>query len=340
MAILVTGGAGFIGSHTCVELLNAGEDIVVMDNFYNSNSRALDGIRKITGKDFKFYEDDMLDIAAVDQIFAENDIEQVIHFAGYKCVPESVQKPLMYYSNNLRGTFNILETMKKYGCTKFVFSSSATVYGIPATVPVKEDFPLSAINPYGSTKLIIENLCREMYAADNTWTMILLRYFNPVGAHESGLIGEDPNGIPNNLMPYLTQVAVGRLPYLNIFGNDYPTPDGTCVRDYIHVVDLAVGHVKALKKLEEKPEVRVYNLGTGHGYSVLDVVHAFEKACGHEVKYQIKPRRAGDIAMCYCDPTKAKEELGWEAQYGIEEMCQDSWRWQSQNPDGYATEEK
>ena len=225
MAILVTGGAGFIGSHTCVELLNAGEDIVVMDNFYNSNSRALDGIRKITGKDFKFYEDDMLDIAAVDQIFAENDIEQVIHFAGYKCVPESVQKPLMYYSNNLRGTFNILETMKKYGCTKFVFSSSATVYGIPATVPVKEDFPLSAINPYGSTKLIIENLCREMYAADNTWTMILLRYFNPVGAHESGLIGEDPNGIPNNLMPIVLDKATGKRDVLAVAGNDYPTPD-------------------------------------------------------------------------------------------------------------------
>ena len=248
MAILVTGGAGFIGSHTCVELLNAGEEIVVMDNFYNSNSKALDGIRKITGKDFRFYEADMLDIAEVDRIFAENDIEQVIHFAGYKCVPESVKKPLMYYSNNLRGTFNILETMKKYGCTKFVFSSSATVYGIPATVPVKEDFPLSAINPYGSTKLIIENLCREMSAADPTWTMILLRYFNPVGAHESGLIGEDPNGIPNNLMPIVLDKATGKRDVLAVAGNDYPTPDGTCVRDYIHVVDLAKGHVAAVRK--------------------------------------------------------------------------------------------
>ena len=317
MAILVTGGAGFIGSHTCVELLNAGEDIVVMDNFYNSNSRALDGIRKITGKDFKFYEDDMLDIAAVDQIFAENDIEQVIHFAGYKCVPESVQKPLMYYSNNLRGTFNILETMKKYGCTKFVFSSSATVYGIPATVPVKEDFPLSAINPYGSTKLIIENLCREMYAADNTWTMILLRYFNPVGAHESGLIGEDPNGIPNNLMPIVLDKATGKRDVLAVAGNDYPTPDGTCVRDYIHVVDLANGHVKALKKIEENAGLCIYNLGTGHGYSVLDIVKNFEEANGIKIPYSITPRRPGDIATCYCDPSKAERELGWKAQYGI-----------------------
>ena len=335
MAILVTGGAGFIGSHTCVELLNAGEDIVVMDNFYNSNSRALDGIRKITGRDFRFYEADMLDIAAVDQIFAENDIEQVIHFAGYKCVPESVKKPLMYYSNNLRGTFNILETMKKYGCTKFVFSSSATVYGIPASVPVKEDFPLSAINPYGSTKLIIENLCREMSAADPTWTMILLRYFNPVGAHESGLIGEDPNGIPNNLMPYVTQVAVGKLKELGVFGNDYDTPDGTGVRDYIHVVDLAIGHVKALKKIEEKAGLCIYNLGTGHGYSVLDIVKNFEAATGVKIPYVIKARRPGDIATCYCDPSRAKNELGWEAQYGIREMCEDSWRWQKNNPNGY-----
>ena len=305
MAILVTGGAGFIGSHTCVELLNAGEDIVVMDNFYNSNSRALDGIRKITGKDFKFYEDDMLDIAAVDQIFAENDIEQVIHFAGYKCVPESVQKPLMYYSNNLRGTFNILETMKKYGCTKFVFSSSATVYGIPATVPVKEDFPLSAINPYGSTKLIIENLCREMYAADNTWTMILLRYFNPVGAHESGLIGEDPNGIPNNLMPIVL--------------------DGTCVRDYIHVVDLAKGHVAAVRKARQITGVPAYNLGTGHGYSVLDILNTFQRVNNIDLGYTIGPRRPGDAATTYADPSLAEKELGWKAEKTLDEMCRDAW---------------
>ena len=337
MAILVTGGAGFIGSHTCVELLNAGEEIVVMDNFYNSNSKALDGIRKITGKDFRFYEADMLDIAEVDRIFAENDIEQVIHFAGYKCVPESVKKPLMYYSNNLRGTFNILETMKKYGCTKFVFSSSATVYGIPATVPVKEDFPLSAINPYGSTKLIIENLCREMSAADPAWTMILLRYFNPVGAHESGLIGEDPNGIPNNLMPIVLDKATGKRDVLAVAGNDYPTPDGTGVRDYIHVVDLARGHVCAIKKLETNCGLFICNLGTGKGYSVLDVIHAFSKACGKEIPYVIDPRRPGDIAECYADPSKAKRELGWVAEYGIEEMCADSWNWQKNNPDGYHT---
>ena len=335
MAILVTGGAGFIGSHTCVELLNAGEEIVVMDNFYNSNSKALDGIRKITGKDFKFYEADMLDIAEVDRIFAENDIEQVIHFAGYKCVPESVKKPLMYYSNNLRGTFNILETMKKYGCTKFVFSSSATVYGIPATVPVKEDFPLSAINPYGSTKLIIENLCREMSAADPTWTMILLRYFNPVGAHESGLIGEDPCGIPNNLLPYVAQVAIGKRDHLNVFGNDYKTHDGTGVRDYIHVVDLADAHLKALDKLESIVGIDYFNVGTGKGYSVLDIVKAYEKATGLNVPYVIGPRRPGDIDECYADPTKAYNELGWSAKRGIEEMCRDSANWQRKNPNGY-----
>ena len=335
MAILVTGGAGFIGSHTCVELLNAGEDIVVMDNFYNSNSRALDGIRKITGKDFKFYEDDMLDIAAVDQIFAENDIEQVIHFAGYKCVPESVQKPLMYYSNNLRGTFNILETMKKYGCTKFVFSSSATVYGIPATVPVKEDFPLSAINPYGSTKLIIENLCREMYAADNTWTMILLRYFNPVGAHESGLIGEDPNGIPNNLMPIVLDKATGKRDVLAVAGNDSPTPDGPCVRDYIHVMDLADGHVAAMQQLADKPGVHIYNLGAGVGSSVLDVVNAFSKACGKPVNYHFAPRREGDLPAYWADATKADKELNWRVTRTLDEMAQDTWHWQSRHPQGY-----
>ena len=334
MAILVTGGAGFIGSHTCVELLNAGEDIVVMDNFYNSNSRALDGIRKITGKDFKFYEDDMLDIAAVDQIFAENDIEQVIHFAGYKCVPESVQKPLMYYSNNLRGTFNILETMKKYGCTKFVFSSSATVYGIPATVPVKEDFPLSAINPYGSTKLIIENLCREMYAADNTWTMILLRYFNPVGAHESGLIGEDPNGIPNNLMPIVLDKATGKRDVLAVAGNDYPTPDGTCVRDYIHVSDLADAHIAALKYLDrDERKYDVFNVGTGEGTSVRQIVDEVKKVTGLPFKETVMGRRAGDPPHLIGSPERINTEMGWHAKYDVEDIVESAWNaWQA-NPD-------
>ena len=326
MAILVTGGAGFIGSHTCVELLNAGEEIVVMDNFYNSNAMALDGIRKITGKDFKFYEADMLDIAAVDRIFAENDIEQVIHFAGYKCVPESVSKPLMYYSNNLRGTFNILETMKKYGCIKFVFSSSATVYGIPETVPVKEDFPLSAINPYGSTKLIIENLCREMYNADKTWTMILLRYFNPVGAHSSGLIGEDPNGIPNNLMPIVLDKASGKRDKLEVAGDDYPTPDGSCVRDYIHVVDLAKGHVAAVRKARKLDGgCPAYNLGTGKGYSVKEILDTFQRVNGIDLGYTIGARRPGDAATTYSDPSLAEKELGWKAELGIEEMCRDAW---------------
>ena len=326
MAILVTGGAGFIGSHTCVELLNAGEEIVVMDKFYNSNTRALDGIKEITGQDFKFYEDDMLDMPAIDRIFADNDIEQVIHFAGYKCVPESVEKPLVYYSNNLRGTFNILETMKKYGCTKFVFSSSATVYGIPESVPVKEDFPLSAINPYGSTKLIIENLCREMYAADSSWTMILLRYFNPVGAHKSGKIGEDPNGIPNNLMPIVLDKAAGKREVLQVAGNDYPTPDGSCVRDYIHVVDLAKGHVAAVRKARSmNGGCPAYNLGTGKGYSVIEILDAFQKVNGIDLGYTIGPRRAGDAATTYSDPSLAEKELGWKAELGIEDMCKDAW---------------
>lgn len=325
MAILVTGGAGFIGSHTCVELLNAGEDIIVMDNFYNSNAKALDGIKAITGKDFKFYEDDMLDISAVDRIFSENDIEAVIHFAGYKCVPESVKKPLMYYSNNLTGTFNILQTMKKYGCTKLVFSSSATVYGIPETVPVKEDFPLSAINPYGSTKLIIESLCREMAAADPAWSMILLRYFNPVGAHESGLIGEDPNGIPNNLMPIILDKAVGKRNVLAVAGDDYPTPDGSCVRDYIHVVDLAKGHVAAIKKVREMNGAEAYNLGTGKGYSVIEMLETFQRVNGVDLGYTIGERRPGDAATTYSDPSKAERELGWKAEKGIEDMCRDAW---------------
>ena len=325
MAILVTGGAGFIGSHTCVELLNAGEDIVVMDNFYNSNAKALEGIRAITGRDFKFYEADMLDIAAIDRIFDENDIESVIHFAGYKCVPESVKKPLMYYSNNLTGTFNILQTMKKYGCTRLVFSSSATVYGIPETVPVKEDFPLSAINPYGSTKLIIESLCREMAASDPAWSMILLRYFNPVGAHESGLIGEDPNGIPNNLMPIILDKAVGKRDVLAVAGNDYPTPDGSCVRDYLHVVDLAKGHVAAIKKVREMHGADAYNLGTGKGYSVIEMLETFQRVNGVDLGYTIGERRPGDAATTYSDPSKAARELGWKAEKGIEDMCRDAW---------------
>ncbi len=326
MAILVTGGAGFIGSHTCVELLNEGEEIIVMDNFYNSNSKALDGIKKITGKDFRFYEADMLDMPAVERIFDENDIEQVIHFAGYKCVPESVKKPLVYYSNNLRGTFNILEMMKKYGCTKFVFSSSATVYGIPESVPVYEDFPLSAINPYGSTKLIIENLCREMYAADNSWTMILLRYFNPVGAHKSGLIGEDPNGSPNNLMPIVLDKATGKRDTLQVAGDDYPTPDGSCIRDYIHVVDLAKGHVAAVKKARELENgCPAYNLGTGKGYSVFEVLNTFQKVNNIDLGYTVGPRRPGDAASCFSDPSLAEKELGWKAELGIEDMCRDAW---------------
>ena len=325
MAILVTGGAGFIGSHTCVELLNAGEEIVVMDNFYNSNAKALDGIREITGKDFKFYEADMLDMASVDRIFADNDIEAVIHFAGYKCVPESVKKPLMYYSNNLRGTFNILECMKKYGCTRFVFSSSATVYGIPETVPVREDFPLNAINPYGSTKLIIENLCREMAAASDKWSMILLRYFNPVGAHESGKIGEDPNGIPNNLMPIVLDKATGKREVLSVAGNDYPTPDGTCVRDYIHVVDLAKGHVAAIKKARTSNGALAYNLGTGNGFSVLEILDTFQRVNDIDLGYTIGDRRPGDAAATYADPALAEKELGWKAEKTLEEMCRDAW---------------
>lgn len=326
MSVLVSGGAGFIGSHTCVELLNAGEDIVVFDNFCNSNAKALDGIRKITGKDFKFYEADMLEMSSIDEIFAENDIEQVIHFAGYKCVPESVKHPLKYYSNNLRGTFNILETMKKYGCTKFIFSSSATVYGIPEKVPVSEDMPLSAINPYGSTKLIIENLCREMYTANNAWTFILLRYFNPVGAHKSGLIGEDPNGTPNNLMPIVLDKAMGKRDVLQVAGDDYPTPDGSCVRDYIHVVDLAKGHVAAVKKARSMQNgCPAYNLGTGHGYSVKEILDTFQRVNNVDLGYTIGPRRPGDAAQCFSDPSLAEKEMGWKAELGIEDMCRDAW---------------
>ncbi len=325
MAILVTGGTGYIGSHTCIELLKAGEDIVVMDNFYNSKPKAVQLIKEISGKDFKFYEADMCCLADMEKIFSENEIEAVIHFAGYKAVAESVREPLMYYRNNLGGTFNLLETMKKYGCKKLIFSSSATVYGIPETVPVDESFPLSAINPYGNTKLIIEDMCRDICHADSDWSIALLRYFNPIGAHESGKIGEDPNGIPNNLMPIIINVATGKQEKLTVFGNDYPTPDGTCVRDYIHVVDLALGHIAALKSVREKKGAIPYNLGTGKGYSVLEILNAFMKVNSVNIPYVIGGRRPGDAAECYSVPDKAAKELGWKAERNLEQMCRDSW---------------
>lgn len=332
MSVLVTGGAGYIGSHTVVELLNRGEKIIIVDNFSNSKPEMLDKIRKITNKDFKFYEVDLLDRKNLDKVFAENpDIESVIHFAGLKAVGESVAKPIEYYHNNITGTLILLDIMKKYNCKKIVFSSSATVYGDPATVPIKEDFPLSTTNPYGSTKLMIEQILRDVYISDNDWSIILLRYFNPIGAHESGLIGENPNGIPNNLLPYINQVACGKLECLSVFGNDYDTVDGTGVRDYIHVVDLAKGHLKALDKARNFNGVEAYNLGTGTGYSVLQIVKAFEDATGVEVKYKIVERRPGDIATCYADSTKAKNELGWTAEKGIEEMCKDAWRFTQNN---------
>lgn len=329
--ILVTGGAGYIGSHTCVELLEAGYEVAVMDNFSNSKPDALENIRKITGKEFKFYEADMCDPDAMDRIFAENKIDAVIHFAGYKAVGESCEKPLMYYHNNLFGTVVLCEAMKKYGCTKMLFSSSATVYGNPKTVPIKEDFPLSTTNPYGTTKLMIERILEDVVKANPDWSVVLLRYFNPIGAHKSGLLGESPNGIPNNLVPYIAKVACGQLAQVNVFGNDYPTPDGTGVRDYIHVVDLAKGHVKAIAKVLNSTGVNVYNLGTGNGYSVLEVIKAYEKACGKPIPYKIAPRRPGDIPTCYADPEKSRKELGWEATMGIEEMCEDSWRFTVNN---------
>ncbi len=334
MSILVTGGAGFIGSHTCVELIENGYDIVVLDNFINSKPESLKRIKEITGRDFKFYEADLLDRDALETIFNENSIDAVIHFAGLKAVGESVQKPLWYYHNNLTGTLLLCETMAKHGVKKLVFSSSATVYGNPHSVPIREDFPLSTTNPYGSTKLMIENILRDLYVPDNEWSIALLRYFNPIGAHESGLIGEDPNGIPNNLMPYIAQVAAGKLEVLSVFGNDYPTPDGTGVRDYIHVVDLARGHIKAVQRVMDTTGVDAYNLGTGHGYSVLDMVKAFSEVNGVSVPYKIAPRRPGDIAECYADPQKAKELLGWEAEYGLEKMCRDAWKFMTENPSG------
>ena len=341
MAILVSGGAGYIGSHTCVELLAAGYDIVVADNYYNSCPEALARVKKIAGKDFRFVEADMTDKDAVEKIFAENeDIDCVIQFAAYKAVGESVSKPIEYYSNNLACTLNILDVMRRHNCHNIIFSSSATVYGDPASVPIREDFPVGGTtNPYGTTKVFTERILTDCCHADPELNVALLRYFNPIGAHPSGLIGEDPNGIPNNLVPYIAKVAVGKLEKVHVFGNDYPTPDGTGVRDYIHVVDLARGHVAAIKKLEQKPGLFICNLGTGHGYSVLAVINAFSKACGKEIPYVIDPRRPGDIAECWCDPSKAKRELGWEAQYGIEEMCAHSWNWQSHNPDGYKTAE-
>ena len=337
MSILLTGGAGFIGSHTAVSLLNAGQDIVIVDNLYNSSPKVIDRIEKITGKRPPFVEADCCDQAAMDKLFTDYDITGVIHFAGLKAVGESVEKPLLYYRNNLDSTLAVLEVMREHNCHQFVFSSSATVYG-DQPAPLYETAQTGGCsNPYGWTKFMIEEILKSACKADPTLSVVLLRYFNPIGAHESGLIGENPNGIPNNLMPYITQVAIGRREKLTVFGNDYDTPDGTGVRDYIHVVDLARGHVCAIRKLETNCGLFICNLGTGHGYSVLDVIHAFSKACGKELPYVIDPRRPGDIAECYADPSKAKRELGWVAEYGIEQMCADSWNWQQKNPDGYHT---
>ena len=329
MAILLPGGAGFIGSHTAVELLNEGKEIIILDNFSNSKPEVLDAIREITGKEFKFYEMDYLDREKLEKVFEENKIDAVLNFAGYKAVGESVQKPIEYYQNNISGALVLLDTMRKYGCKKFIFSSSATVYGEPERIPLTEDCKTGGTtNPYGTTKLFIEQILKDIYASDNTWDICILRYFNPVGAHESGLIGEEPQGIPNNLMPYIVRVASGQLKELSVFGDDYNTPDGTGVRDYIHVVDLAKGHVKALEKLDKEQQgLYIYNLGTGTGYSVLDMVKAFVKATGKDVPYKIAPRRAGDIATCYAEPTKAKEELNWQAEKTLEEMCKDSWNY-------------
>lgn len=332
MRILVTGGAGYIGSHTVVELMQEGHEVVIVDNFYNSKPVALDNIAKITGKRPAFYEVDCCDLEAMEKVFQDNQIDGAIHFAGYKAVGESVQKPMEYYQNNLLSTLVLCQLLRKYNCKNLIFSSSATVYGNPHTVPIQEDFPLGpTTNPYGTTKLMIENILRDIYISDHEWNIVLLRYFNPIGAHESGLLGEDPNGIPNNLVPYISKVAVGELECLGVFGNDYDTPDGTGVRDYIHVVDLAKGHVKALKKLVGDHGVYTYNLGTGHGYSVLDIVKAYEKANNVTINYEIKPRRAGDIATCYADPTKAREELDWVAEKTLEDMCKDAYNFITHN---------
>ncbi len=336
MAILVTGGAGYIGSHTVIELQNAGYDVVVMDNLSNSSEVALERVQEITGKPLTFYKADILDRVATEEIFSKEKIEAVIHFAGLKAVGESVQKPWEYYNNNITGTLILLDVMRKHNVKNIIFSSSATVYGEPEKVPVTEETPKgSCTNPYGWTKSMLEQILTDIQKADPSWNVILLRYFNPIGAHKSGKIGENPNGIPNNLMPYITQVAVGKLPKLGVFGNDYPTPDGTCIRDYIHVLDLATGHVKALERLKKNAGLDIYNLGTGIGYSVLDVIHNFEAATGITIPFEFKPRRAGDIPVNYSNADKAWKELGWKAQYGIKEMCEDSWRWQSNNPNGY-----
>lgn len=335
MQILVTGGAGYIGSHCCVELLNEDYEVVVVDNLANSKKEALCRVEDITEKKLAFHQIDLRNKKALNEVFNQYDIDAVIHFAGLKAVGESVEKPLEYYHNNITGTLILCEVMQEHGVKDIVFSSSATVYGDPHEVPIKEDFPLTATNPYGRTKLMIEKILNDLHISDEEWNVALLRYFNPVGAHSSGKIGEDPNGIPNNLMPYISQVAVGKLEKLNVFGDDYPTKDGTGVRDYIHVVDLSIGHLKALEKLQDNPGVVTYNLGTGQGYSVLDMIKAFEKASGRDVPYEITDRRPGDIASCYADPTKAERELNWKAEHGIEEMCADTWRWQSKNPNGY-----
>ena len=336
MAILVTGGAGYIGSHTVVELQNAGYDVVVLDNLSNASEKALDRVSKITGKPVKFYKADILDRDALNDIFDKETIESCIHFAGLKAVGESVVKLWEYYENNIAGTLTLIDVMRKHNVKNIIFSSSATVYGDPAQIPITEECPKGqCTNPYGWTKSMLEQVLTDIQKADPEWNVMLLRYFNPIGAHKSGTIGENPNGIPNNLMPYITQVAVGKLKELGVFGNDYDTPDGTGVRDYIHVVDLAKGHVKALKKIEENPGLAIYNLGTGMGCSVLDIVKNFEAATGVKIPYVIKPRRAGDIATCYCDASKAEKELGWKAENGIREMCEDFWRWQSNNPQGY-----
>ena len=336
MNILLTGGAGYIGSHTIIELDKAGHSVVVVDNLVNSNPIALERVAKIIGKKIPFYKADVRDREAMQKVFSENKIDAVIHFAGLKAVGESVEKPLEYYENNMNATFVLLDVMRKNGCKNIIFSSSATVYGDPAIIPITEDCPKGhCTNPYGQTKSMLEEVLMDVQKADPEWNVVLLRYFNPIGAHQSGMIGENPNGIPNNLMPYITQTAVGKRKELGVFGNDYDTPDGTGVRDYIHVCDLAAGHVAALQAIQRKAGLAIYNLGTGHGYSVLDVVKAFIKVNGVNVPYSIKPRRAGDIATCYCNPAKAKAELGWEAKYGIEEMCRDSWNWQKNNPEGY-----
>ena len=336
MRILVTGGAGYIGSHTCVELLNEGYEVVVVDNLYNASQKSLERVQEITGKTLTFYQADLLDQPAIDKILDQEKVDAVIHFAGYKAVGESVSKPIESYHNNITGTLLLCDSTSRHNVKQIIFRSSATVYGDPLMIPITEECPKQKpTNPYGQTKTMLEQVLMDIQKSDPEWNVILLRYFNPIGAHKSGMIGEDPKGIPNNLLPYVAQVAIGKLPSVGVFGNDYDTPDGTGVRDYIHVVDLAKGHVKALEKFKEAKTVRIYNLGTGHGYSVLQVIDAFGKACGKEIPYVIKPRRPGDIATCYCAPEKARKELGWTAEYGIEEMCADSWRWQSLNPDGY-----